>query len=184
MKYSYSCRLSIQYIFWFQQNPRDFVLQEMTPLETLYPPSQNIHEPSLSKIEGEFEGEARESDKNNEQMLMKVLENHPDLDGKVVLNQEDDPHLEYIIQIPERYSDNSYYERESRSVNHNNLSPDDIANILKKQKERLNSLKSDQNADLLFVKNVGNHMINEIEGHLNKMRVKRQENIQEKLWKR
>lgn len=153
-----------KYCFKFQPTPENFVVQEMSPVETMpYSPNER----------------ARNSEQHDEQVLMKLLENHPDIDDKIGMEQEENPLLEYIFQVPNRYYEN--YQRQSRSVDQNKMSPEDIANILKTHKETLNSLKTDNDADLLLVKHIGSELVNDVEEKLNKIRVKRQQSEHGKM---
>lgn len=166
-------------------------MQEMSPLEKIPYPINNFDDnidPQVSEHLGLDSKGARRSSQNDEEDLMKLLTNHPNIDERTGLKHEvsygpeNNPRLEYIFQVPSRYYDN--YRRESRSTNQNDMSPDDIANILKTHKEKLNSLKTDNDENLLLLQSIGNGLITEIEGKLNSIRVKRQGSQQENLWKR
>lgn len=168
-----------------QHSSEKFLVQNMSPLEfpqRYFPYFEDTLEHQMESVLAREADSTRESDKTDEQILTKLLENHPDIDESIGLGEEDDPLLEYIVRVPSRYS-KSYY-RESRSVDPTDMSASEIGNILEKEKTGMNSLKTDNDQDLLLIQNIGNGLIADLEGRLNKIRVKRQRNKQEKMWQR
>lgn len=151
------------------------MLKEMNPTFEHFVPEDEINDYPMDES-------SRAADNMNEQMLVKLLQNHPDIDETLGLTQGDEPRLQYIFQVPERYYEPT--QRRSRSVDEKLMSKNEITNVLKKEKERMSSLNTDHDDDMLLVQNIGGGLLNELEHKLNKIRKKRDDDKREKMWER
>lgn len=88
---------------------------------------------------------ARDAEHSDEQILTELLLNHPNIDEKIGMVQ-DNPRVEYIFQVP--YQNSEYSKRESRSVKQKEKSIEDITNVFNKQEEILDSLLALKNKQL------------------------------------